>query len=193
MENQPSRWRQLAAPRLSLSEKAVLAHSLSPQSPQPPLLLKNYRYGPNFALSSANYRLVLVSPLNSLGFTTFPDLQSPSGVAAVLYPASAKAADTLVTGLEARNFDVTRLDTYTTEPAAWDSDLLAAAKAANVVTLASPSAVQVWADRVGTATPAACIGETSGAASRRAGFTVVEWPDKPGMDGWVGAIMKIQS
>jgi uroporphyrinogen-III synthase len=108
----------------------------------------------------------------------------------VLYPASSKATHTLQDGLEARGYAVTRLNTYTTEPAAWDIANLEAAKAARVVTFASPSAVKVWAERVGTGTPVACIGETSGEASKRAGFESVAWPESPGMEGWVASVLK---
>jgi len=108
----------------------------------------------------------------------------------VLYPASSKAGSTLQDGLQKRGFTVTRLNTYTTEPATWTETNFEAANAACVVTFASPSAVKVWAERMGTETPVACIGETSAAASKRAGFGDVEWPESPGMEGWVAAILK---
>ena len=109
----------------------------------------------------------------------------------MLYPASAKAANTLQGGLADRGFTVRRLNTYSTEPAAWDEADLQAAKAADIVTFASPSAVAVWAERVGTAQPVACIGETSAEASDRAGFGTVAFPDAPGMGGWVEAVVFI--
>ena len=108
----------------------------------------------------------------------------------VLYPASARAADTVANGLTARGFEVTRLDAYTTVPATWPAGADADAARARVVTFASPSAVQVWAERVGTGSAAACIGETSAAACREAGWASerVFWPEKPGMDGWLVAV-----
>ena len=70
------------------------------------------------------------------------------------------------------------------------ADASADAARARVVTFASPSAVQVWAERVGTGSAAACIGETSAAACREAGWASerVFWPEKPGMDGWLVAV-----
>mmetsp|Transcript_38129 Transcript_38129/g.64926 ORF Transcript_38129/g.64926 Transcript_38129/m.64926 type:complete len:283 (-) Transcript_38129:189-1037(-) len=109
----------------------------------------------------------------------------------VLYPASSLAASTLQEGLAARGFEPFRLDTYTTRPATWDAGALAAARASGVVTFASPSAVKVWTERVGTDTPAACIGETSAAASEKAGFSCVEFPEKPGMDGWATSVLAL--
>ena len=109
----------------------------------------------------------------------------------MLYPASALAADTVADGLAARGFDVTRLDAYTTVAAAWPPGAADdAAARARVVAFASPSAVRVWAERVGTGPAAACIGETSAAACREAGWASerVFWPDKPGMDGWLAAV-----
>lgn len=69
----------------------------------------------------------------------------------VLYPASAKAQKTLETGLQARGFEVRRLNTYDTVPASWDEDAVAAAAAATVAAFGSPSAVKTWAARMGVA------------------------------------------
>jgi uroporphyrinogen-III synthase len=85
---------------------------------------------------------------------------------------------------------VTRLNTYTTEPAAWDDAAWAAARRATVVTFASPSAVKVWAERVGTALPVACIGLTSGAAAAKRGFARVDYPAEPGIGGWAASVRK---
>lgn len=59
---------------------------------------------------------------------------------------------------------------------------------AAVVALASPSATEIWAERVGTSRPAACIGETSAEACRRAGFSQVFFPESPGLDGWADSV-----
>jgi len=56
------------------------------------------------------------------------------------------------------------------------------------VALASPSATEIWAERVGTRHPAACIGETSADACRRAGFSQVFFPESPGLDSWADAV-----
>jgi uroporphyrinogen-III synthase len=126
----------------------------------------------------------------------------------VLYPASAKAANTLVDGLQARGFAVTRLDTYDTVTATWsqaDGDL---ATSCRIACFGSPSAVKGWihnypaadtatstADALNggpTSVLAACIGETSAKACRALG-----WPEErifaaqqPGMDGWVSAVIE---
>lgn len=70
----------------------------------------------------------------------------------VLYPASAKAQKTVETGLQARGFEVRRLNTYDTVPATWDETAGAAAAGAAVAAFGSPSAVKTWAARVGVAT-----------------------------------------
>ena len=127
-------------------------------------------------------------PTKATGKTLAAELPGPGGDGSVLYPASRKAKREVQDGLAARGFVCTRLDTYDTVAAAWTPEQQAAAAAAAVVTLASPSAVKVWAERVGTAAAAACIGETSAAASREAGFQRVFWPDSPGIDGWAAAV-----
>ena len=72
----------------------------------------------------------------------------------MLYPASAIASDTLEAGLGARGVSIRRIDTYTTVPATWSDTDEERARAAEIVTFASPSAVRVWADRMGTAAAA---------------------------------------
>ena len=62
------------------------------------------------------------------------------------------------------------------------------AENAAAVALASPSATEIWAKRMGTRHPAACIGETSADACRKAGFLKVFFPEMPGLDGWAGAV-----
>jgi uroporphyrinogen-III synthase len=128
-------------------------------------------------------------PSKATGKTLAAELPGPSAGGSVLYPASSKAKREVQDGLAARGFACTRLDTYDTVAATWTPQQHAAAAAAAVVTLASPSAVKVWAERVGTAAPAACIGETSAAACREAGFRRVYWPDSPGIDGWAAAVL----
>ena len=113
--------------------------------------------------------------------------------ARVLYPASAKAASTLQEGLRSRGARVTRLNTYSTEKVtAVDADAMALAKAADVVTFGSPSAVKAWlalsglADEEGRgAHPLyACIGGTSARACDKVGLPGVLFPESPGVDGW---------
>lgn len=110
----------------------------------------------------------------------------------VLYPASAQAAVTLPEGLTARGFDVTRLDTYDTVPAAWTGAEKGLASNVRVACFGSPSAVTGWLENTkgNTKVLAACIGETSAAACRLQGWPQenVFFPDKPGLHGWVAAI-----
>ena len=114
----------------------------------------------------------------------------------LLYPASAKAQDTLQNGLEERGFSVTRLNTYDTVPATWTADQLSLAASANVACFASPSAVKAWLKNTATInTPraiAACIGETSASACRKNNWeeTDIFYPEKPGVDGWASAVVE---
>lgn len=82
-------------------------------------------------------------------------------------------------GLAARGIRTQRIDTYTTVPADWAPADLARAHAARLVTFGSPSAVRVWAERVGTAAAAVCIGETTAAEARNCGFADVVAPESP--------------
>eukprot|EP00166_Cyanidium_caldarium_P005874 ctg_748.g265 len=111
--------------------------------------------------------------------------------ARVLYPASVRASNDIETGLRARRPDLPflRINAYDTVEAPWSElEWQRARHEVDVVTFASPSAVQVWAARIGVQQAAACIGETSAQAASRGGFTRVYCPEAPGMDGWIGAI-----
>lgn len=91
----------------------------------------------------------------------------------ILYPCSAIASDNLASDLNARGFEVTRLETYRTVPALWSEQDFELAKSANMVTFASPSAVRIWKERVGTMQSALVIGPTSEKAAKEAGFKSV--------------------
>lgn len=128
----------------------------------------------------------------------------------VLYPASAKASNQLQDGLASRGFEVRRLDTYNTVPAQWDAATTAAAQSVSVVAFGSPSAVNTWAARIGVfdsaaakqgeggrggggggvRAVAACIGNTSATACRKAGWPeeCIFYPERPGMEGWAEAV-----
>lgn len=120
----------------------------------------------------------------------------------VIYPVSSKASPNNVQLLVDRGFNVQRINTYTTETRALSAAELAAAERVDVVTFASPTTVKGWCMNrnldldIGRGNsckqqlhmPVACIGETSAAAARKAGFTNVFYPDKPGMKGWISAI-----
>jgi uroporphyrinogen-III synthase len=127
-------------------------------------------------------------PSKATGKTLSAELPGPKGSGRVLYPASCRAKTEVQNGLGERGFTVTRLNTYDTVSAEWTSEQEDLARRAKVVTLASPSAVKTWAERVGTQQSAACIGETSAAACREAGFQKIYWPESPGMDGWVKSV-----
>lgn len=114
----------------------------------------------------------------------------------LLYPASAKAAQTLQKGLSERGFAVTRLDTYDTVTATWTAEQKSVAANTKIVCVASPSSLNGWlanTDANGKPTfLAACIGETSAKACRDNGFDEEQifYPEKPGIPGWVGAIQE---
>ena len=113
----------------------------------------------------------------------------------ILYPASAKAQDTLQNGLEGRGFYVTRLNTYDTVPASWNSDQMSLAQSATVACFASPSAVKAWLKNTSafekSRALAACIGETSAKACRNNEWKEEDifYPEKPGVDGWALAVV----
>ncbi|CAM9484237.1 unnamed protein product, partial [Discosporangium mesarthrocarpum] len=137
------------------------------------------------------------TPSKATGETLAAELPLPSRVTAsgatprVLYPASARALQTLEEGLQNRGFEVQRLDTYNTVPAAWGAVEETDAGCAAVAAFGSPSAVKTWAARVGTErAAAACIGETSARACQAEGWadSQIFYPDKPGIEGWVQAV-----
>jgi len=134
--------------------------------------------------------------------------------AKVLYPASKRAARTLEEGLQKRGlweevveeegegmggekqsgrlFDVIRLNTYDTVPADWTDEEMSLAQSCAVVTFASPSALKVWAARLGMDFNMACIGETTATAAIALGWdeSRIFYPkDAPGIDGWASAVM----
>ena len=111
----------------------------------------------------------------------------------VLYPTSGIAENTLQSGLESRGFTVTRLNTYTTGPAVWTSEMLLKAKSIDIVTFASPSAVKTWAERVGINQIAVTIGPTSEKVAIKEGFQKVFSPDEgsKGIEPWAELIRKV--
>lgn len=114
----------------------------------------------------------------------------------VLYPASAKAQDTLQSGLEERGFLVLRLNTYDTITASWTPDQTSLAQSTNnlVVCFASPSAVKSWLINTASSDKprpmASCIGETSASACMNNEWEEknIFFPEKPGVDGWASAV-----
>jgi len=137
-------------------------------------------------LSDANLQADFV-PSKATGKTLAAELPAASPCR-VLYPASALASNVVEGGLEGRGFSMRRINTYTTVPATWDAADLERARSAEIITFASPSAVRVWAERVGTSATAVCIGETSAAEARQVGFQAVHCPDSPGVESWADTV-----
>ncbi|KAL3617940.1 hypothetical protein CASFOL_038261 [Castilleja foliolosa] len=107
----------------------------------------------------------------------------------VLYPASAKAGNEIQEGLTKRGFEVTRLNTYTTELVSHvDEIVLEQALSAPVIALASPSAIRAWISLIPEPQKwdkaVACIGETTALAAKRLGLRNVYFPENPGIEGY---------
>lgn len=123
------------------------------------------------------------------------ELPAKSDTTTLLYPASAKAAETLQSGLAERGFSVTRLDTYDTVTATWTAKEKELAASTRIVCVASPSSLNGWLQNSSdqeTSFLAACIGETSAQACRDRGLAEEQifYPEKPGIPGWVDAIQE---
>jgi len=133
-------------------------------------------------------------PSKATAETLAQELQSSSEGSTLLYPASARAQQTLQNGLEARGFKVTRLNTYDTVTASWTEEQKELAKRVKVVCFASPSSIKGWLKNTdgNKDVVAACIGETSATACR--GHSWLEgqiyYPESPGIEGWVDSIQK---
>lgn len=129
-------------------------------------------------------------PSKATGKTLAREFPDPVGKEEVLYPASAKASKVIEDTLRERGYTVTRLNTYSTEFAAFEEQLKFIANGTHIVTFASPSAVKGWVHNVGVSDEiaVACIGETSAFAARKAGFSRVSFPENPGMEGWITAV-----
>ncbi|CAM6092923.1 unnamed protein product [Calypogeia fissa] len=133
------------------------------------------------------------SPSKATGKVLAVELpMTENGNRRILYPSSAKAGSDLESGLSERGFEVTRLNTYSTETVKdLDQDKAAAAMVAPVVTFASPTAVKAWVEHMGQWNgAAACIGITSAQAARKAGLDKVFYPESPGIEGWVDSVME---
>jgi len=112
----------------------------------------------------------------------------------ILYPTSASASDEIEKRLRSRvpAVEFIRIDMYDTIEAKWTTeDIDTARNSVDLVTLASPSAVKVWAQRVGTKQPAVCIGKTSADAAKEVGFSEVYAPSDPGLEAWVDTLVRV--
>eukprot|EP01032_Pedospumella_encystans_P022895 gene22895-25932_t len=97
-----------------------------------------------------------------------------------LFPCSELADHRMKDRLAARGITVTRLDTYTTAPVQhWTKAMTELGQSCQIATFASPSAVQCWAQRIGTDAKAVVIGPTTEAEARRLGFKEVYSPSGP--------------
>jgi uroporphyrinogen-III synthase len=117
----------------------------------------------------------------------------PGGTKQILYPASNKASSLLQQGLLARGFQVERLNTYDTLPVtSLAPEQLKAARTAQVVAVASPSAVRAWVGFVGEETATriavACIGSTSARTAESLGLKKIFYPAEPGLDTFASTI-----
>ncbi|KAK6160733.1 hypothetical protein DH2020_004114 [Rehmannia glutinosa] len=117
----------------------------------------------------------------------------------VLYPASAKASNEIEEGLAKRGFEVTRLNTYTTEPVRnVDQMVLEQALSAPVIAVASPSAIRkpfvnfAWISLIPESqqwdNAVACIGETSAVVAKKLGLRNVYFPESPGIEGSIAVL-----
>lgn len=132
-------------------------------------------------------------PSKATAATLAKELELISGKGTtLLYPASARAKDTLESGLTARGFDVTRLNTYDTVTADWSDEFKQAASQVQVACFASPSSVKGWLKNTenNNNVLAACIGVTSATACKELGWeeSKIFFPEDPGLEGWVESI-----
>lgn len=145
--------------------------------------------------SSKQYLDIAFAPSKATGKVLALELpKNGNDKCTVLYPASAKASTDIEEGLSGRGFEVTRLNTYTTAPVNHvDQYLLELALSVPVVTVASPSALRVWANLTASKqwdNAVACIGETTASAAKKLGFRNIYHPTSPGLEGWVSSVLE---
>jgi uroporphyrinogen-III synthase len=109
-----------------------------------------------------------ITPSKATAKVLAQELESKGEGTTLLYLASVRAQDTLESGLMARGFAVTRLNTYDTITATWSEEQKEKAKKVKVACFASPSSIKEWLSNTGDSkdVTAACIGETSANAYR---------------------------
>lgn len=149
-------------------------------------------------VSSSNLEIGFIPEVSNAHHLAETLPQTRDGVVQeVWYPASSKADDVLEKGLRNRHFIVTRLDTYETSAVPLDrldNAVLERAKSADILTFASPTAVNAW---IGLspindlAKPVACIGSTTANRARELGFKNVYFSENPGLEGLVHSIISI--
>ncbi len=109
----------------------------------------------------------------------------------VLWPTSARAGSELERTLKSRGFAVRRIDTYTLVPRLPTEEERALAEASAMVLFGSPSAVEAWLSAGLPLKPAACVGRGTARRAEERGFSPVDYPDRPGIDGWVEAAKRL--
>lgn len=131
-------------------------------------------------------------PSKATAKTLAAELELKGDGTTLLYPASARAKDTLENGLKERGFTVRRLNTYDTVTANWDDEQKSKSSQVQIACFASPSSIKGWLKNTdeNKNIVAACIGETSATACREHGWNEsrIFYPDSPGIEGWVEAI-----
>lgn len=84
---------------------------------------------------------------------------------------------------------MTRLNTYSTVPAIWTESQQILARSVDIVTFASPSAVKIWSEKVGTKFTAVVIGPSSAKAANTCGYQRVVSPEgSKGLGAWADTI-----
>lgn len=131
-------------------------------------------------------------PSKATAETLVEELEFKGEGTTLLYPASARAQQTLQSGLEARGFTVKRLNTYDTVTASWTEEQKEQARRVKIACFASPSSIKGWLLNTNDNKNviAACIGETSAKACRGHSWNEnqIFYPEAPGIEGWVEAI-----
>ena len=180
-------WVVITSPTAAIFFAEAWAESRDPSAPKPNIACVGA--GSAKALEAAGLTVDFL-PSKADGKTLAAELPADASAGSVLFPASALAADTIKEGLASRGIRVRRINTYDTVPAEWAPADLARAQAARLVTFGSPSAVRVWAERVGTSATAACIGETTAEEARKCGFGRVVAPERPGVEAWAACCVE---
>lgn len=111
----------------------------------------------------------------------------------VLVVQADRAADTLVTGLQGRGFDVTAVVGYSTRGRTPTPAERAAVRAADAVAFASGSAAASWAAAFGDWTPpvVVAIGPTTGEVAARSGLKVTHVSGEHSIDGLAAEITSV--
>ena len=114
-----------------------------------------------------------------------------SGKGRILLPRPAGAPREVPDSLSALGWDVVEVAAYMTRPSSGEiaNEDIVREGAYDLVTFASPSAVDAFVDRFGTPTGAvACIGSTTAAAAARRSIEVVVTPERHGAEALAEAV-----